>query len=261
MDRDVSIPKDINRIIGLSPALTEILFYVCDTSKIVGRTQACNFPEAVQYKPVVNTYPLDQERLLALNPDLILGEEGILQPDQLELLNKSGASSYFFKYRSIDDVTAAMYQIAEWCDCDKPVYAKIEKLESRLESVKVKNQDQKTALGLVWQDPIYVYGQNTLFSDQMTYLGLQNAVDSVFEKQYPELSREYILKINPDIIIGSDFWHLDTTFFVQYPELKRINAYADSAIYDIEADLMTRPGPRIVEALEILKTKIYNDKQ
>ncbi len=112
-------------------------------------------------------------------------------------------------------------------------------------------------LCITWQDPIYVYGRNTILTDKLRLAGAENAVDSVFSAPFPALSREYILKINPDIILGGSFEKLDSTFFSRYPELKKTNAYRNRRVYAVTDDLNSRPSPRVVEAVAELLYLIH----
>ena len=108
-------------------------------------------------------------------------------------------------------------------------------------------------LAITWQDPIYCYGQNTLFTDEIRFVGGQNAVVETFPQPYPALTREYILQLNPDVLLGGSFGKLDSTFFKNYPELKRINAYQNRRVYPITGNLLERPGPRVVESVRELR--------
>jgi iron complex transport system substrate-binding protein len=105
-----------------------------------------------------------------------------------------------------------------------------------------------------------VYGQNTLFTDKIRVAGGQNAVTEKFVQPYPALTREYILKLNPDVLIGGSFGKLDSTFFKNYPELKRIRAYQTRRVYGITGNLMERPGPRVVESVRELQ-RVMSGKQ
>lgn len=248
----------IESIMGLSPALTEILYFACPDSMIVARSQACNFPEEALDKPIIQTYPLDIEGLIILKPDMILNEEGIISEEQINLIKDKNLNIKTFNYRKMDDVFNAITEVSKFCDCELVVKSKIDDLKDGLQNIP-KIPGDKKALGLIWNDPIYVYGSNTLFSDQLKYIGIENSISEDFNKQYPEISREYLLKINPDIIIGGSFKYLDSVFFKKYPELKRIRAYQDSAIYDIDSDLITRPGPRSVLAIQEIYNAISED--
>jgi iron complex transport system substrate-binding protein len=247
--------KDL-KLIGLSPALTEMLFFACPDSIILARSQACNYPEEALKKPIIQTYPLDIEALIALQPDLILNEEGIIALDQIELIKKQDLNIKTFQYRKMSDVFNAILEVGNLCLCSDSVVKKVNKQKATLKALK-KNSIGKKAIGLIWTDPIYVYGQHTLFTDQIAYLGLENPIDESFDKQYPEVSREYLLRINPDIIFGLDFAHLDSTLFSDFPELKRLKAYKDSAIYFVDSDILTRPGPRSILAITEMQKAVY----
>lgn len=253
LGRSVLLKNDIDRIFALSPALTEVLFFSCPDSLIVARTQACDYPEAALEKPVISTYPFDIESIISMKPDLVLTEKGITSPEQIEILEKNHIPTYVFQYKNVEDILETIKKVGDFCDCTEETRSKVISLQKELEELKYENLANKKVLGLIWSDPIYVYGKNTLFSDQLRVIGLTNAIDSVFLRPYPEISREYFLRVNPDIIFGSGFEHLDSTLFKEYPELKRVKAYRDSSIYFINGDILTRPGPRSFEAMRQMK--------
>ena len=118
--------------------------------------------------------------------------------------------------------------------------------EAELRKVKPK------VLALISNDFIYVFGKNSFLSDAIRLAGGQNAVDEVLGSAYPAVSVEYLLKINPDIIVGLSYEQADSSFFKLYPPLKRISAYRNKHIYDIDDDLVTRPGPRFLQTVHEL---------
>ena len=111
-------------------------------------------------------------------------------------------------------------------------------------------------LAINWLDPIYGYGRNTLFTDEIRLAGGQNAITETFPQPYPALTREYVLKLNPDVLLGGSFGKLDSTFFKNYPELRRIKAYKNRRVFAITGNLIERPGPRILEAMLELRALI-----
>lgn len=259
LGREVWVPENIEGILSLSPALTEVLYFACPDSLIVGRTQACNFPPEVYEKPEISTYPFDIEGIISINPDLIITEEGITSPDQLEMMERNKLNVYVFRYSDMSDIFAAIREVGGFCACRKKAGKKVDSLQREMTQIRPVGEREYNAMGLIWADPIYVYGKNTLFSAQLQQIGIRNAVDSVFSKAYPEISREYFLSIDPDIIYGPSFEFLDSTLFNRYPELKRVSAYKNKRIYEIDGDILTRPGPRSVEALKLLKSALNEE--
>jgi iron complex transport system substrate-binding protein len=159
----------------------------------------------------------------------------------------------------MSDIFKAIRRVGAFCDCREESEIKVDSLENEMKKLHSDSSTGISALGLIWSDPIYVYGKNTLFTDQLHQIGVHNAIDSVFSKPYPEVSREYFLSINPDVIYGPSFEFLDSTLFQRYPELKRVNAYQNRRIYEIDGDILTRPGPRSVEALSLLKKALHEE--
>jgi iron complex transport system substrate-binding protein len=90
-------------------------------------------------------------------------------------------------------------------------------------------------------------------SEKILLAGGINAIQDLKNRPFPELSREYILKLNPDVILGGTFQKMDSTFFSKYPELKQITAYQKRQIYPLKDDLATRPSPRIIQSIIEIK--------
>ncbi|QNL23120.1 ABC transporter substrate-binding protein [Hyphobacterium sp. CCMP332] len=222
----------------------------------MARTQACNYPPQAMNKTVISTYPFDIESIIGQKPDLVFSEEGITTVEQLKILEENQIPVYMFRYRRVEDIFMAIEKTGQLCNCSEQVDVKMNKLKQRFDTVKEDSLSDVKALGLIWTDPIYVYGRNTLFTGQLKEIGVENAVDSIFGRPYPELNREYFLKINPNVIFGPSFEHLDSTLFLKFPELKRIDAYKNKHIFEIDGDILTRPSPRSIEAMILMKSYI-----
>ncbi|MDX5438453.1 MAG: ABC transporter substrate-binding protein, partial [Pontibacter sp.] len=201
------------------------------------------------------------EQVLALKPDLIFTVEGITPLEVAERLQELGVPVYYQKYRTVADVLTGMEDIGRIMGREQQAKQLTDSLRQEIAILKLRHEgeDQKPqqVLAITWTDPIYVYGQNTIFTDKLRILGAENAVQEVFEQPYPALTREYILKLNPDVLLGGTKEELDEKFFSLYPELRKINAYQNNRIYKPTDNLMSRPGPRIVESLRELEGFLY----
>ncbi|WP_051359872.1 ABC transporter substrate-binding protein [Adhaeribacter aquaticus] len=259
LGRKVKIPANPKRIMALAPSATEMLYAVADEKTIIGRTQNCDFPEKVKKKPVVNNYPMDYEQLVLLKPDLIFTVEGITPAEVAAKLERDlHIPVYYQKYEKVQDIFKGLTNIGKILGREERAKQVVDSLKNELAQIQpVKTSNAKPqVLAITWNDPIYVYGQNTLFTDKLRFLGAENAVKEVFAQSYPALTREYILKLNPDIIIGAEPEKMETTFFKQYPELKKVKAYQQKKIFKATDDLMARPSPRVVASIKELKNFI-----
>lgn len=262
LGRTLSLPAHPRRVLALAPSMTEILFAVADTATIVARVPQDNYPAAVYRKPVVNNYPLDLERLVLLKPDVVFTIEGITSVDDAKRLQDLGIPVYFQRYRTVEDVFKGIDEVGRLLGREVQSKRLTDSLRQQFaplsHSVTRPPSQSPNVLAITWLDPIYSYGQNTLFTDEIRLAGGQNAVLETFPQPYPALTREYILKLNPDVLLGGSFGKLDSTFFKNYPELKRINAYKNRRVFAITGNLMERPGPRVLESVRELQGLIKN---
>jgi iron complex transport system substrate-binding protein len=256
LGRPLALPAHPRRIMALAPSMTEMLFAVADTATIVARTQVCDYPAAALRKPMVSSYPLDMEKVVAIHPDVVFTVEGMTSLEDAARLASFGIPVYYQRCNTVEEVFRSLNDLGRILGRQPKARRLTDSLRRELQAVAAATPPRQTpprVLAITWQDPIYVYGQNTLFTDKIRLAGGQNAVAEKFAQPYPALTREYILKLNPDVLIGGNFGKLDSTFFLNYPELKRIRAYQQRRVYAITSSLMERPGPRVVESVRELQ--------
>ncbi len=252
--------KEAKRFLPLAPSVTEMLYLICDTSEIVGRTPNCNYPKEVFLKPVVNNYPPDLEKILYLKPDLVITKDGMLSLPQAAAIEKMGIPVYFQKYDSVYAIFRGIVELANITGHEEKGKKVIDSLLSLLEREGDKYDviTNKKVLIFISKESYFVFGKDTYVSDILREAGAVNAVDSVYDNPYPVLTAEYILKIDPDIIIGGESVGIEKDFFELHKELKRTKAYKTKQYYTVNDDYLSRPGPRVVEAVKVLNRIVHN---
>jgi iron complex transport system substrate-binding protein len=253
LGRPVTFQAPPRRIMALAASMTEMLYAVADTSTIVGRTQVCDFPAAARRKPVVNSYPLDFETLVGLHPDVVFTVEGITSPADAARLQELGIPVYYQRYQKVTDVFRGLLDLGRLLSREPQAKRLTDSLALELSRLTADTSHTRLrALAVISSDPIYAFGRNTIFTDKIRLAGGLNALSEDFPQPYPSLTREYILKLNPDVVIGGRFGQMDSTFFRMYPELRRTAAYRTRRVYPVTGDLMDRPSPRVVESVREL---------
>ncbi|RAK65057.1 ABC transporter substrate-binding protein [Hymenobacter edaphi] len=254
LGRSVTFQAPPRRIMALAASMTEMLYAVADTATIVGRTQVCDYPAAALRKPVVNSYPLDFETLVGLHPDVVFTVEGITSPADAARLQQLGIPVYYQRYQRVTDVFRGLRDLGRLLGRQPQARRLTDSLAQELGQLTADTAGPHLrALAVISNDPIYAFGRNTIFTDKIRLAGGQNALAEDFPQPYPSLTREYILKLNPDVIIGGRFGQLDSTFFRMYPELRRTTAYRTRRVFPVTGDLMDRPSPRVVESVRELR--------
>ncbi|MFN3403651.1 MAG: helical backbone metal receptor [Cytophagaceae bacterium] len=260
LGRKVIIPHHPERILGLNPSSTEMLFAICPEENIVGRTQNCNYPEAAIKKPVVSNYPVDPEHILKINPDLIVAVEGIISLQDAQKIQQMGIPVYFQKFKNVEDVFVNLMKLGEITgNIDKANYV-VDSLRKELQNFQINNPSRylPKVLYLIWTDPIYAFGSHSIMTDKLRVAGAINIIDSSFKKESPELTREYILSKSPDVLLCG-FDNPEKQLFDQYPEFRNMEFYRRKRVYIPTDDLQSRPGPRIVEAIKELHRLIHEE--
>ena len=258
----VEIKSGSLRAMALSPALTEMLFALLPDSAVIAVTPHCNYPpQNTKNKPVVSVMPLDLEKIISLRPDLIFTEEGITSASDLARMRELKIPVVSFSYRKVGDVLAAMDSICRWTGAGPEAAQLCDSLRSELMDMEkgvqhIPASARKTMLALTWTDPVFAYGAETWMSDKMRLAGGKNVLDNPLGKLYPQLEREQLLKLNPDVLFGGNFEKMDSTFFRMYPELREMKAYQNRQIFELDDDLASRPGPRFLDGIREMKRLI-----
>jgi iron complex transport system substrate-binding protein len=251
-----SVPFDgvPRRIISLAPSLTESLFAIGADSLVAGVTSVCNFPAEAARLPVVgDLLAPDVERILSLDPDLVLiSVEGNTQ-GTFAALQRMGVRVFVSNPRSIDGVCKSLHDlglITGRGEAAEHFIDSVRSLAARLRAVKP--PDPPAMLMLVGTQPIMVAGGSTYLNEIIELAGARNAAATI-DGNYPTLNREELLRMNPAMLIFPDDMHLDVRDLVlRFPEWKRVAAVRDGRLHAVDADVFLRPGPRIFLAAEQL---------
>lgn len=258
LGREVTIEKLPQRIISLAPSNTEILYALGLEDRIVGVTDYCDYPEAAKAKPRVAGYLTpDMEKIVFLEPDLILAES-IHEKTVLPALEKLGLTVIVMSATSLDAVLRDIALIGQINGKSKSAAKLVDDLKRRIDAVTAKTEglspaERPRVMYACWHAPIWTLGSNTFINDLIGKAGGANVFADDFEKSRV-VSLEAIIQENPQVIIVSG---MGTTGDLVYNNIKKesrlagIDAIRTNRVYKIsDADLIERPGPRIVDGLE-----------
>lgn len=259
LGRQVRVVLPLKRLLPMAPSLTEMLFALADTQQIIGRTPNCNFPAACLGKPIVQNYPVNIEGVLLLQPDLVFTKDGMMAPAEMERLNALNIPVYVQKYETVEDIFEGLITLGRLTNHkDRALHLTDSlKKEQKLLLEKVQGQKAKKILLLASRQELYAYGKETYASDMLKLAGGVNVLTEKLNSPYPQLTREYILALDPEIIFGGGKPDAGDDIFTLYPELKRTKAYQTKSCYDLPPDLISRPGPRVLEGVRLMQSFIH----
>ncbi len=264
LGREVSISKQPETIISLAPSNTEILFALGLVDKLVAVSQYCNYPPEVQNKPKVGGFStINIEKVVSFEPDLILATGGV-QEEAARNLKRLGLTVISLDAKRTGDVLENILLVGKITGRAESARRLRGNLEERIRAVTNKTGDlpdtqRPRVFYEVQYDPLMTAGPGT-FIDDLIHLagGVNIASDSA--TKYPVYNLEILIERNPEVIIVS-FWHGSIVASVEGVKSRKrwkiIDAVQNNRVYGIHADLVSRPGPRIVDGLEEIAKYIH----
>ena len=254
LNRQVKIPEKVTRVISLAPNLTEIIFAVGGGDKLVGRTDYCNYPEeAKKVASIGDTLKPNVENIIALKPQVVF----VSTASQLETFTKTlesqGITVFVTNPNSLDGIYQSIEKVGEILGTKDKATEVIGNLKKRVAAVEEKTKNVAKPKVFVQIDKsLYTIGKDSFITDLINRAGGISATKDL-ATAYPKLSKETALALNPDIIILSESPDNDEPNEV----FKNSNAVKNGKVFKINADILSRPAPRIVDGLEQITEKIH----
>ena len=262
----VTIENPPERIVSLSPANSEILFALGLDEKIVGVTEYCTYPEAALSKEKIGGFStVNIEKVSVLNPDLIVAADGNSE-ETVAHLRELGFTVITINADTIDTTLDDILLVGKATGADDEAEALVSSMKEDLAEIaeKTSAEEKPTILHCMWTDPLWVSGSGTFQDEMITAAGGINAAAA--EEGWVALTMEKFLTMNPDIIVvdsgngmgvGADDALRD--FFLKDPRMQSLSAVQNERVYVVNADIIDRGGPRIVEGVEALAEIAHPD--
>ncbi len=265
LGRKVTINRQPQRIISLAPSNTEVLFALGLDDKIVGVTDYCDYPDAAKTKTRVAGFSTpDLERLVSLQPDLVVAES-IQEKTVLPALERLGMTVFVAEATTLDSILNHVSVLGKITGKTGAASRLLDTMNSKISSVASKTQNLSTAqrprvFYVNWHDPLWTTGRNFYINDVINKAGGTNIYEADFEKSR-SVSLESVIAKNPQVIIVSGMGTSGDAVLNGIKDevrLYSVEAVKNNRIYKIsDANLIERPGPRIIDGLIELSKMIH----
>ncbi|QHF47172.1 cobalamin-binding protein [Pseudomonas sp. S35] len=194
------------RVVSLAPSLSEIVAELGAAHLLVGVLDGGDRPAALAKVPSVGHYgQLDMERLLSLNPDLILLWPGSVGPAQREQLRRLNIPVYVAEPHSLEQLATQVQAIAEQLGRAEAGRQLAARLRQRLAGLRQRYQQAEPVRVFyqVWNQPLYTVGGGQIISDALGVCGARNVFDDL-KLPAPQVNIESVLQRNPQMILVGD---------------------------------------------------------
>jgi iron complex transport system substrate-binding protein len=270
MGNVVTLTSPPERIVSLAPSNTEMLFAVGAGDNVVGVTDFCNYPynftawiEAGNMTSIGNYYSPSVEPIVALEPDLVLASSGSL--DAAVNLQALGYKVLVLEAKTIDGVLQDILLVGRATGNDVEAGVVVSEIRQRIDVVANQASAATTTPKVyheVWNEPIMSAGPGTFIDELITLAGGENIFNDA-TTSWPTASSEVIIEKNPDVMFFPDMYMGVANFYQTIEVVKdrpgwdSITAVKNDALYEINADIISRSGPRLVDALEAIAKMVH----
>jgi iron complex transport system substrate-binding protein len=253
------IPK---RIISLAPNVTETVAALGAVDSLVGRTDYCNYPLGVESLPSIGTlYNPSVEKLISLKPDLVIASSFV--SDQLiATLQKASVKVVCIdKQETFEGTYALIADIALLLGKEKQGENLIEDMKAKVSQVVAATKDVVKRRVYFMVDFGSFDGTatgDTFISEMLSLCGAINIAQEASNWTY---SKELLVSQDPDMIVMAARWgetaEETKTLFSNTKPYSDLRATKEGKIVTVEADLISRQGPRSADALRLLAKAIH----
>lgn len=247
--RSVALKQPAQRIISLTPHMTELLFAAGAGKQLVGTVEFSNYPqEAQRIARIGDSAQLDLERIVALKPDLIVVWQYGNAQRQLDKLLRMGIPVYYNEPRRLADIARAIEQLGHLAGTDASALPAAQAFMQRAAELRrhYAGRDPVTVFYQIWDKPLMTVNGDHLISDIIGLCGGRN-IFAGLKSLVPEISIEAVLAADPEAIGGVTVEAGGTGSLEGWKNWPRLKAVARANLFVIHADVISRNTPRILD--------------
>lgn len=264
--KEVVIEEKPEKIVSLIPSNTEIAYELDLGDEIVGVSDHDNYPEDVKSKEKVGGMEYNVEKIIGLDADLVLAhasgahnaKDGFKQLEEagIDVLVVNDAQNFDEVYNSIEMIGKATGTEEKAEDVVEEMKDGLAQIEKKAETIK-EDEEKSVFIEVSPAPEIYTPGKNTFMQEMLNLIHAKNA--SADQEGWGQMTEEAIIKKNPDVIITTHGYYTEKPVetVLSRKGWENMTAIKNKEVYDINADLVNRTGPRLVEGVEELAEAVY----
>jgi len=249
------------RVVSLAPEVTEIIYACGCGGKLVAVSEYSDYPEAARSLPQVGSYARpDLEKIVSFAPDMVVGSASGNAERTISRLRELGIKVYVIFPRGVKGALKSLASIANLLGCGEQGKRYSKSLAAAFDSYRAlpveKSHDAVILFNL---EPPVSSGADTLSDDLLSWVGFRNILhDSSI--RYPAVSLEWLVAENPEFVflaIQSGDGKAAEELFQRFSGMQAVRK---KQVITINPDLISRAGPRLVEAAALLRGALLDSR-
>jgi iron complex transport system substrate-binding protein len=245
----IELAHPARRVVTLAPNLTELVFDLGAGERVLATVQFSNYPDAAKRIPRIGSSgSLNLEAMLAYRPDLVLAWRSGNNPQQIETIERLGIPVYRSEPQRLQDIAVTLEKLGRLLGRETQGEALARQLRQGIAQLRNHYAGRPMLSGFyqIWEQPLYTVNGRHIISDVMRLCGIRNvfADDPVLA---PVVSLESVIARNPQMIISGGSGGSAAHALAKWRDWPSLTAVRAHNLFHIDADLMQRDTPRILE--------------
>jgi iron complex transport system substrate-binding protein len=258
---ELTFEVEPSRIISFSPGVTEILFAIGAGDQVIAVDEWANYPPETESLERVKYIDPDPERVLALDPDLVL--MATAQQPQVEQFRSLELTVMFnLEPDSIEGVLENILLLGLVSGHTEEAERLVAQMRIRIAIVEELIADVEEGPRVFYElsSDLYTAAPDTFIGGTLALLQAQNIAAGA-ESPFPQLTAEALIEKNPQVVLLADYvWGESLESVAARPGWDAVDAVIDQRVYGVDPDTGNRPGPRIVDSIEEIAALLYPDR-
>ncbi|MFP4611525.1 MAG: cobalamin-binding protein [Thiohalophilus sp.] len=252
-DQKVQLAQPAQRIVSLAPHITELLFSIGAGERVVGAVNYSDYPEAAESIPRVGGYnALDLERIVTLEPDLVVGWQSGNNPADLEKLRRFDLPLFINEPRRLEDIPDTLRRLAVLTGTEQQAGRVIAKFRERLERLeRFSEREPVRVFYQIWDRPLMTVNNEHLIGDVIRLCGGRNVFGET-SSLTPQISEEAVIETAPQAIVIGGMGEQHAEWLDRWRRWQRLPAVRHEHLFMIQPDHLQRHTVRILEGAETL---------
>ncbi|QMT16939.1 ABC transporter substrate-binding protein [Planococcus maritimus] len=264
MGDEVVIEEEPESFVSMIPSNTEIAYELGLGEKMVGVSDFDNYPEEVADLEKIGGQEFNVEKIISLQPDMVLAHESGLGmgTDGYQQLRDAGLNVFVVENaETFDEVYETISTIGQVSGAVEAANGLIEEMEvqvAEIEELAANVEESKSVFVEIGSEPeLYTAGTGTFIHEMLTMIQAENVAGG--EEGWISMDPEAVVAANPEIIITTEGGYIENAaeLIKERSGYAAVTAVQEDAIYELNPDTVTRPGPRLTEGLMTLAEVIY----
>ena len=255
--KEITFDEMPTRLVSTVPSNTEIIYAVGKGENLVGVSTYCNYPnEAIEVDKIGDYDGPNTELIIGMDPDVVFGSW--MSDDVVTQLEDAGIKVVLLNPGDLEQTYETMQTIGNIVGAPDEAAEMVSNLKAKQKAImdRVAGYEAKTVFFEIWDDPLKSAGPGSFHNELITLAnGVNIAGDT--ESAYPSYSLELLIAKNPQVYLTADDGFKTAEDIFAREGYENIEAIKTGQLFMLNQDIISRPGPRIIEAFESMAAAIH----